>query len=91
MFADGSCQAFAPTSGDRQLTVFLDAGHGGIDPGAGTTQTGRTIDEGVLTLPVELDVMSLLRDDGFRVVVPARPTPQSYDWAPPMSPGASSP
>ncbi len=55
MFADGSCQAFAPTSGDRHLTVFLDAGHGGIDPGGvGTTQTGRTAEEGELTLPVEL-------------------------------------
>ena len=70
IFADGSCQAFAPTSGDRHLTVFLDAGHGGIDPGGvGTTQTGRTTEEGELTLPVELGVMSLLRDDGFRVAV----------------------
>jgi N-acetylmuramoyl-L-alanine amidase len=62
--------AFAPTKGDRHQTVFLDAGHGGIDPGGvGTTQSGKTIDEAHVTLPVELDAMSLLRAKGFRVVV----------------------
>jgi N-acetylmuramoyl-L-alanine amidase len=70
VFADGACVAYPPTSGDRGKTVFLDAGHGGIDPGGvGTTQGGTTIDEGHENLPVELDVMSILRGDGFRVVV----------------------
>jgi len=70
VFADGSCVAFAPTAGDRNRTVFLDAGHGGIDPGGvGTTRSGTTIDEATETLPVELDAMALLRADGFRVVV----------------------
>jgi N-acetylmuramoyl-L-alanine amidase len=50
--------------------VFLDAGHGGIDPGAtGKTSAGQTIYEANQTLPVELDAMALLRSDGFRVVV----------------------
>jgi N-acetylmuramoyl-L-alanine amidase len=49
--------------------VFLDAGHGGIDPGGvGTTEAGKTIDEAHLTLPVELYAMKLLRARGFRVV-----------------------
>ncbi len=62
--------AFAPTAGDRHTTVFLDAGHGGLDPGAvGTTSSGATIDEATETLPVELDAARLLRADGFRVVV----------------------
>ncbi len=69
-FADGSCIAFPPTVGDRGQTVFIDAGHGGIDPGGvGTTDSGATIDEGTETLPVELGVMELLRAKGFRVVV----------------------
>jgi N-acetylmuramoyl-L-alanine amidase len=69
-FADGSCVAFAPTVGDRNQTVFLDAGHGGIDPGGvGTTESGSTIDEATETLPVELEVSDLLRAQGFRVVV----------------------
>jgi N-acetylmuramoyl-L-alanine amidase len=70
MFASGSCIAYPPTSGNRGFTVFLDAGHGGIDPGGvGITQSGTTIYEADETLPVELDAMALLRARGFRVVV----------------------
>jgi N-acetylmuramoyl-L-alanine amidase len=62
--------ALAPTKGNRHETVFLDAGHGGVDPGAvGTTQAGVTIYEANETLPVEMDTASLLRADGYRVVV----------------------
>ena len=69
-FARGSCEAFAPTAGNRNLTVFLDAGHGGVDPGAvGVTQSGSAVEEADATLPVELDAMALLRAAGFRVVV----------------------
>jgi len=69
-FSPGACVAFAPTTGDRHTTVFLDAGHGGLDPGAvGTTSSGATVDEGKVTLPVELDTAALLRANGFRVVV----------------------
>jgi N-acetylmuramoyl-L-alanine amidase len=69
-FADGSCVAFAPTVGDRHQTVFLDAGHGGIDPGGmGMTESGSTIEEATETLPVELAVSELLQAKGFRVVV----------------------
>jgi N-acetylmuramoyl-L-alanine amidase len=69
-FASGACVAYAPTVGDRHETVFLDAGHGGIDPGAvGMTTAGQTIYEADATLPVELDTMALLRAEGFRVVV----------------------
>jgi N-acetylmuramoyl-L-alanine amidase len=69
-FAPGSCVAYAPTADDLGKTVFLDAGHGGIDPGAvGTTRSGATIHEADETLPVELEAMSLLRAEGFRVIV----------------------
>ena len=70
-FSAGSCMAYEPTSGEmRHQTVFLDAGHGGIDPGGvGVTQSGQAVDEATETLAVELDAMSLLRRDGYRVVV----------------------
>jgi N-acetylmuramoyl-L-alanine amidase len=69
-FAKTACLAYPPTVGDRHLTVFLDAGHGGLDPGSvGETKTGKTIYEADETLPVELDAMALLRRQGFRVVV----------------------
>jgi N-acetylmuramoyl-L-alanine amidase len=70
LFSPGSCLAFMPTRGDRHETVFLDAGHGGIDPGAvGSTESGTTIDEDTVDLAIELDTMALLRAEGYRVVV----------------------
>lgn len=70
VFAPNACVAFAPLQGNVKKTVFLDAGHGGPDPGAvGTTTDGTTIDEKQLTLPVVLDATQLLRQHGYRVVV----------------------
>jgi len=70
LFSPGACMAFAPTSGDRHETVFLDAGHGGIDPGAvGSTEGGQPIDEAAVNLAVQLDTMAILRGQGYRVVV----------------------
>ena len=70
VYAAGACEALPPTKGDNHKTVFLDAGHGGVDPGAvGTTTSGATVDEATETLPVELDASSLLRAQGYRVVV----------------------
>jgi N-acetylmuramoyl-L-alanine amidase len=69
-FSPGACVAYAPTTGDRHRTVFLDAGHGGPDPGSiGETQNGQRVEEAQLTLAVELDATALLRRHGFRVVV----------------------
>ncbi len=69
-FSPGACVAFPPTVGNRHLTVFLDAGHGGLDPGAmGVTESGQVIYEADQTLPVVLDTMTILRRAGFRVVV----------------------
>lgn len=69
-FASGACESFPPTDGDRQITVFLDAGHGGIDPGGlGETESGQQIEESNVNLPIELDAMAILRSQGFRVVV----------------------
>lgn len=69
LFSPGACLAYAPTSGNRHETVFLDAGHGGIDPGAvGTTQSGAPVNEAAVNLTVELDAMAILRAEGYRVV-----------------------
>jgi N-acetylmuramoyl-L-alanine amidase len=70
LFSPGACVAFAPTAGNRHETVFLDAGHGGIDPGAvGATENGTTLAEATVNLPIELDTMAILRAEGYRVVV----------------------
>jgi len=70
LFSPGACTSFAPTAADRHQIVFLDAGHGGPDPGGiGTTASGQTIHEADQALKVELDAMTLLRVAGFTVVV----------------------
>jgi N-acetylmuramoyl-L-alanine amidase len=70
LFASGACVAYPPTSGNRNVTVFLDAGHGGSDPGGvGETQEWHTITEAWVNLHVEMDAMELLTQQGFRVVV----------------------
>ncbi|HEY7967352.1 MAG TPA: N-acetylmuramoyl-L-alanine amidase [Solirubrobacteraceae bacterium] len=74
-FARGSCVAFTPREPARDLTVFVDAGHGGPDPGAvGVTPGGRPVHEADETLRVALDAVPLLRAEGFRVVI-SRSTP----------------
>jgi len=83
-FAVGSCVVFAPTSRERRHgTVFIDAGHGGPDPGAvGVTLAGKPVHEADETLRVALDAVPLLLARGYRVVLSrttdgavARPVP----------------
>ena len=70
IFEPGSCRTFGPTAGDRHESVFLDAGHGSIDPGSvGVTESGQTVYEATETLAVELDALALLRAAGFTVTV----------------------
>jgi N-acetylmuramoyl-L-alanine amidase len=69
-FAPGACVAFPPTATDRHQTVFLDAGHGGPDPGAlGVTQGGAAVNEASLTLSTALTTVPLLQARGYRVVM----------------------
>jgi N-acetylmuramoyl-L-alanine amidase len=70
-FANGACTEFTPGGGPvRDDTVFIDAGHGGIDPGGeGQTNSGATVTESAVNLSVALDAMRLLTSEGYRVVL----------------------
>lgn len=69
-FAPGACVAFNPVRASGGRTVFIDAGHGGPDPGAvGTTASGRTVEEKDVTLDVALIAARILRGHGYRVVL----------------------
>ena len=69
IFSPGACMAYAPANRSRHETVFLDAGHGGVDPGGVGGDGSATVDESTVNLPVELDTMQILRAQGYRVVV----------------------
>ena len=69
-FEPGACVEFAPTSGDRHLTVFLDAGHGGIDPGGvGETESGADDLRGGRDAAGRARYRQAPRGKGFTVVV----------------------
>jgi N-acetylmuramoyl-L-alanine amidase len=71
-YAPGACMALPPSAGrDRGRTVFIDAGHGGPDPGViGPGQArARPVLESHVALAVATDLASLLRADGYRVVL----------------------
>jgi N-acetylmuramoyl-L-alanine amidase len=65
-----TCLVLPPLRGKTQHIVFIDPGHGGLDPGtSGTTTSGKTIYEKDLTLAVGLDVTTTLRNEGYTVVL----------------------
>lgn len=69
-FAPGACVSLSPLREAPRGVVFLDAGHGGLDPGAsGTTTDGRRIDEKTVTLSIVKETAIRLRTAGYRVVV----------------------
>ena len=70
-FAPGSCIAFAPTAASPlHRTVFIDAGHGGPDPGGvGVTLAGHQVAEATENLSIALAALPLLRAAGYRVVL----------------------
>lgn len=66
----GACMEYPPLHGDRHTTVFVDPGHGGVDPGGmGATSSGATVEEKNVTLAVGLDLLDRLRGDGYHVVM----------------------
>ena len=70
LFEPGSCVLLGPTEGNRHVRVFIDAGHGGPDPGGvGTTSAGKMIGEAPLNVLVATDAATLMRRNGFSVVL----------------------
>ncbi len=68
-FQRDACLGFAPTGRPNGVTVALDPGHGGVDPGALAVVGARTVSEKQVTLAVGLRALSLLRETGYRVVM----------------------
>jgi N-acetylmuramoyl-L-alanine amidase len=65
----GACVSLAPTHAGSGQTVFIDPGHGGMDPGVVGGTSGRRVLEKDATLAVGMRLSALLRADGYRVVM----------------------
>ena len=66
---EGACVSFGPISSAANRTVFLDPGHGGLDPGVVGVARGKQVLEKDVTLAVATRLATLLRADGYRVVM----------------------
>ncbi|HYM67009.1 MAG TPA: N-acetylmuramoyl-L-alanine amidase [Patescibacteria group bacterium] len=64
----GACMSY-PAKGRSAATVFIDPGHGGLDPGVVGSAGGKQVSEKQATLAVAIDLENLLRADGYRVVM----------------------
>src|SRR2546427_7938689 len=62
----GACMSFGSGGGNK--TVFIDPGHGGLDPGVVGVAGGRQVLEKDVTLAGATRLTSLLRAPGYRVV-----------------------
>ena len=67
--ASGACVSYSPNGAHNGKTVFIDPGHGGLDPGVVGTVGGRQVLEKDVALGVGTRLGELLRTDGYRVVL----------------------
>ena len=66
----GACMSFAPLgAAAADKTVYIDPGHGGLDPGVVGSVSGKPLLEKDVALAVATRLASLLREDGYRVVM----------------------
>jgi N-acetylmuramoyl-L-alanine amidase len=67
--APGACVSYSPNRARNGKTVFIDPGHGGLDPGVVGTVGGRQVLEKDVALSVGTRLAELLRGGGYRVVM----------------------
>jgi len=65
----GACMSLAPTRAGSGQTVFIDPGHGGLDPGVVAGTTAHQVLEKDATLAVATRLSDQLRGLGYRVVM----------------------
>jgi N-acetylmuramoyl-L-alanine amidase len=65
----GACMSLAATHAGSGQTVFIDPGHGGLDPGVVGGTAAHQVLEKDATLAVALRLSELLRAAGYRVVM----------------------
>lgn len=68
-FQRSACLRYAPAGRWNGETVFVDPGHGGVDPGATPLVEGRRLEEKQATLGLGLNTLRVLEENGYRVVM----------------------
>jgi N-acetylmuramoyl-L-alanine amidase len=61
--------SYSPGAGQASKTVFIDPGHGGLDPGVVGLAGGQPVLEKDVTLGLGTRLGAMLQGDGFRVVL----------------------
>jgi N-acetylmuramoyl-L-alanine amidase len=84
--AHRTCVSFPPAESPSGQTVFVDAGHGGPDPGVVGEAGSGPVTEKAVTLAVATRLTPLLQHDGYRVVMSR--TSDSFVAANPSSGGS---
>jgi N-acetylmuramoyl-L-alanine amidase len=65
----GACMSLPPGRSGSGQTIFIDPGHGGLDPGVVGGSGSHQVLEKDITLAVAAQLSTLLRADGYRVVM----------------------
>jgi len=65
----GACISYPAAGAPTGKTIFIDAGHGGLDPGVVGSSGGKQVLEKDVTLAVATRLGALLRADGYAVVM----------------------
>ena len=69
-FAPHACIGYPALGHAKGVTIFIDPGHGGADSGAkGASSPGPGLDESTANLAIALDLLPILRDAGYQVVL----------------------
>ena len=69
-FAPHACIGYPALGHAKGVTIFIDPGHGGADSGAkGASSPGPGVDESTANLAIALDLLPILRNAGYQVVL----------------------
>src|SRR5258708_15507720 len=81
----GACMSLEPTRAGPGQTVFIDPGHGGLDPGVVAGTTAHQVLEKDATLAVALRLSDLPRGAGYRAVMARAPDHAGVQLSPSRS------
>ena len=87
-FATGACRSLPPTGKSRNRVIFVDAGHGGLDPGVTSrSPAGSEVKESTLTLAIATELSRILRAHGYGIVLSRTSNTTVFEFGPDATTG----